>query len=316
MKEIKAALLKDAYCELALDAVASSPVGVDKALANWERAIAAAKVYKGHEETVSEVRENILARVRSLSETTGDTRLDAINDAVRLTQEGSEKGWDSADGLLRNALVDALGSRAAHLANKFDMYHEARRDCLNAYSLMPDSLSVIYELSWISLYYAKALFARGDRDLARALTKEVEDRLEEGEKRFPGNGDLRQVRQWTTEFQEALERKSADVDGILTALSARIQAMPGEGYHSRLALAINAEAQSNYEDATTQYWQLMLDYPAQSQELRGKLCYCYRRWLYAVQESEDQLRTVLSLARDRCPESKVLTDWFDWARED
>jgi tetratricopeptide (TPR) repeat protein len=314
---VRRGLLQQAHLKLALSSVSEVPVNIDAAIRHWKEALEASQSLNNEPAIRDEIRAVIVGRCHVLQEQgrEGHSKLDALNDAVRLVQDAIDQEWDNAEGQLRQALVNALLERAIHLSNRYDMEKEARQDAMRAWAYAPESLHAILVLCTASLHYARELYLKGKPHLTEALIREVKERLAEAERLFPGNGDVMRVVQGSKEIEAMLAGDSSGLEQALAALRSLAGETKGESADTRLQQAMVLEAQGEFARAVDLLWQLAQENPGG--ESVGRLSWCYRLWLRKLREEGDVITytRVSGEAQQRCPGTAALGDLFDLAGE-
>ena len=308
---VRRSLLQRSHVNVALAAVSEVPVNIDKAVGHWRQALESARWLDNRETILSQIRDIVVGRAHVLRNQEKKGRLDSLNDAVKLLQDTIDEGWDGPEERLKQTLVDSLLDRGIYLSNEYDMEREARQDATRAWGMAPQSLRATVVLCTASLHYARELYGSNKRDLASALLKEIEDRLSESERLFPGNADLATVSRTATEVRDLLGGEANALEDALKRLRMVAQETKSEQADSRLAQAMVHEAQSDFSRAVDLYWALVQESPA-DHGLRGKLASCYRMWFSYLIELGDaaEARRVVEEARERCPDSAALSDVF------
>jgi hypothetical protein len=310
-QRVRRVLRQRCHGKVALAAVSDVPVGIEKAVGHWRQALELAAWLGNTPDILGEVRDIIVGRVHVLRGQEGRGRLDALNDAVNLLQDALDAGWDGPDEALRQALVDSLLDRGVHMSNEYDLEKEARQDALRALGMAPASLRAMLVLCTANLHYARELYVKNRRDLARVLLKETEEQLSDCERLFPGNADLAEVSLTARAVRDQLAGEADTLEGALTRLRAVVQDTKGEKADSRLAQAMVLEAQAQFARAVDLYWALVSENPGDA-GLRGKLALCYQMWLSQLGEegNDAERRRVAQQAVERCPDSAALSEVF------
>lgn len=303
-------LLEQAHFKVGLAAAAELPLDMARVLEPWREAVALAKRRGAAEPLLGQIRDLAIGRANFLSQSEGERRLDALNDAVRLVQDLIDEGWDREQAL-KDALVDALLNRAMYLSLKFDAERDARLDAQRAWVMSPESLRTIAVLSTVSLYDAKDLFHSGHRPLAEALLREVDQHLEKGERLFPDNTDLATCRSNAEVLREMLDgRGSAELAQALAKLTTAAADSTADQTRGQLSEAMIKEARQEFGDAIAIYWHLAQRNP-DDRSLRGLMAQCYRSWIHHARDTSvetAELRRIIQEAHERCPGFEALSD--------
>jgi tetratricopeptide (TPR) repeat protein len=315
-RETHARLLCHVHLEIAFGAIARVPLEMEIAIEHWTAALDIAKRCNATAEITARIREVVVGRARWLRSADGTKheRLTYRDDAVRLIEEAERhREWDDDARSILNELVDSLLDRAIFVSNEFDMEKVARLDALAAYRLRPNYLRSIQVLGMSTLYYARQRSSDGERDVAASLVEEVIQLLADGENRFPGNGELEKIREHAVELKALLLGDDEEtLDRVLQNLSEIARCGEKDPVDPRLAEARHEEEEKHYERATDLYWELVQERP-EDQEVRGRMCFCYRLWLFdlAASGTQTEKRRVLKIAKVRCADSLQLREIFE-----
>jgi len=303
-------LTATAHCKAALEAVSNFPADIRKAVNHWKASVRVSRRRGSTTELLAEIRRVAIGRTKFLLATEGERELDALNDAVELLQSVRVEGWDDGEQTVKFALVGALLHRAVHLSNQYNNEEAARQDASFAYGLAPESLHAIDVLCKASMHFARQLYMRGQRHAAEALISEIQQRLVDGEQRFPGNSDMAACAAWLNELREFVGGKlSATPANPLGELRSPSEE-DDDSYDRKIVEAMVKEAQKEFADAI-QIYNEILSTGSNNDEVGNRMAYCYRAWMTHLRESEEspqELRRVGREALQRFPDSEVLRD--------
>ncbi len=313
LRENRFELLAQTHTKLALAAVSEFPPRTEEVMGHWRGAVEAAERAGTLARTLAEIRDIAIGRAASLQNKQRSNQLDALNDAVKILDYVTGQGWDNQEQVVQDALVDTLQNRAVHLSNEYDAEREAREDAQRAWAMRPNSPRSIQVLCMASFHHANDLLSENKRDLAEELLKEIEERLEEGERQFPGNADLAGAREHAIELQKRLTGGGIfGLANLLKGIGANPKALesPKAAGAGRLQEAMVKEAQQQYADAVSIYWALVQADPSDPGP-RNRMAWCYRAWIVHLQSTgtePPEIRRITQEALERCPDSQALSD--------
>jgi tetratricopeptide (TPR) repeat protein len=308
-------LIESAYCKVGLAAVSSTPADNVKALHHWKTAVELARRHGTTEEILTSIRDHILGRANFLvsSLDTEDAKgcLDILNDVVELLQLSYDERWDNADKALKFGLIDHLLFRAYFLSNSLEDHEGARRDAIQAYVMEPEYLRAIFVLCKVNWFYAWRLHDRGQKSLAEALIKELEQRLHDGDQLFPDNPELASCHKDLQDIRDYIaEVKELNLEDLIRSAPLRSETTIEQQKLSKLAEASVNEAQKRFAEAVKVY-DAILEADPDNDEVKARLAYCYNAWIHhesdSAFESPDKIREITQEAIRRFPNSDLFT---------
>jgi hypothetical protein len=305
-------LLESSHCRLATACLSATPADLSGAFSHWAPAIDLARQRGQGDARLTAVRQQALQYAQQLGERKDEGRLEALNSAVEFLRRLRDVGWDSPQGDVRDALVEALLDRAFYYSHTLENDRAARLDAQEAHTLAPWSLRAVRALCWSSLSLARQLHGEGNVRAAQHLAAEIEAALARGEAINPGDEELAECGRHAKSFRELLgEGRAGGLDRVLSEMS-EPDLDPGVGrVLQMIQRAAHLEAQRQFAAAVEAYREVLEVDPG-CQDAEGRLRWCYHWWIkHEIEHGTPRsLHEAIRSAYQSFPDAEMLAEFY------